>query len=76
MKVKTSITLSEGLLQTLDEIVGDARSRSDFIEEALREFLKNRIRKVREAKDLKILNEKAEALNEEAEEVLAYQVEL
>jgi metal-responsive CopG/Arc/MetJ family transcriptional regulator len=75
MKVKTSITLSDGLLKELESYEGGAESRSTLIEQAVREFLQNRAKKAREEKDLKILNAKADSLNEEAEDVLSYQVD-
>jgi hypothetical protein len=76
MKVKTSITLSRDLLEEIDTIVDDARSRSNFIEEALRNDLARRRRLRREQADLKILNRSADKLNKEAHDVLLYQDEL
>ncbi len=75
MKIKTSITLPEDLLQALDEVSEEYKNRSDVIEQALRSFFKNREHQLREAADFKILNEKAKSLNAEAEDVLSYQVE-
>jgi hypothetical protein len=46
------------------------------IEEAAREFLARRARASREARDLAILNQTAEELNREMEDVLAYQADL
>lgn len=63
-------------MTALDRIAGDYKNRSDIIENALRAFLRRKARALREKKDLQILNSKAEALNEEAEDVLSYQVEL
>jgi len=77
MKVKTSITLSEGLLASLHALIrDDPKSLSALIEEALQLFLLHHIRKEREERDFKILNERAEALNKEAKDVLSYQEEL
>lgn len=76
MKVKTSITLSEDLLKTLDEVADEFKNRSDVIEQALRHFFQKRMQKLREERDLKILNQRAKDLNEEAEDVLSYQVEI
>ena len=76
MKVKTSITLSEDLLEQLDELAGEIGSRSAVLEEALREFLMNRKRRQRDARDLRILNAHSEELNREARDVLEYQVEM
>lgn len=76
MKVKTSITLSEDLLKEIDAFSDDFKNRSDVIEQALRFFLDKRLRQMREARDLQILNRKADELNEEAQDVLSYQVDL
>lgn len=75
MKVKTSITLSDDLLKTLDHL-GESRSRSEVIDQALRAFLQRRLERLREEKDLHIMNERSNELNEEAEDVLSYQVPL
>jgi len=76
MKIKTSITLSKDLLEEIDTIVEDSTSRSNFIEEALRNHLEHRRRLRREKTDLKIINRSADRLNKEAQDVLSYQVDL
>ncbi len=76
MKVKTSITLSEDILQTVDELSGSYKNRSEFIETAVRAFIDQLIRDQQNARDLEILNRHADRLNEEAADVLTYQVEL
>jgi len=76
MKIKTSITLSEEVLLEIDQISGESRNRSAFIEIAIRDFLKNRAKKIRDDRDLEILNRNSKRLNREAEDVLSYQVEL
>jgi metal-responsive CopG/Arc/MetJ family transcriptional regulator len=76
MKIKTSITLSKDLLEEIDTIVEDSTSRSNFIEEALRNHLERRRRLRREKTDLKIINRSADRLNKEAQDVLSYQVDL
>lgn len=76
MKVKTSITLSEDVLESLDGLADEFKNRSDLVERALRFFFEKRLQKQREAKDLKILNTRADSLNDEARDVLSYQVEL
>jgi metal-responsive CopG/Arc/MetJ family transcriptional regulator len=73
MKVKTSVTLDERLLKAIDRITTPTRSRSKVIEDAAREFLARRERSARETRDRSILDRSAEALNEEMEDVLAYQ---
>ena len=47
-----------------------------MLEEALREYLANRKRRKRDARDLEVLNSEADRLNEEALDVLDYQVEV
>jgi metal-responsive CopG/Arc/MetJ family transcriptional regulator len=74
MKVKTSITLSSDLLQAIDRATRKGQSRSDFIEVALCVFFAQMQRRERDARDLAILNEHADRLNAEAEDVLAFQV--
>lgn len=77
MKVKTSITLSEELLKAIDARAGrDKKNRSDFIEGAVRAFIDQTIRDEQNARDLEIINRRAEHLNKEAADVLAYQVPL
>ena len=76
MKIKTSITLSEEILQAIDQNLGDSKNRSAFIEHALRDYLKKRSIALRNDKDLEILNKHSKRLNREAEDVLSYQVDL
>jgi metal-responsive CopG/Arc/MetJ family transcriptional regulator len=76
MKVKTSITLSKELLKTVDKLSGRNKSRSEFIEAALKAYITFIIRNEQNAKDLEIINRRADDLNEEALDVLAYQVSL
>lgn len=74
MKVKTSITLSEEILDAIDKRSGQFKNRSDFIEAAVRAYIANIIRDEQNSKDLAIINREADRLNEEAADVLAYQV--
>jgi metal-responsive CopG/Arc/MetJ family transcriptional regulator len=74
MKVKTSITLAEDLLKVIDEQSGPHKSRSDFIEKAVRAYLVQVIRDQQNAKDMEIINRQADRLNQEAKDVLTYQV--
>jgi metal-responsive CopG/Arc/MetJ family transcriptional regulator len=76
MKIKTSITLSEDLIQDIDQFIGETRNRSAFIEMAVRSYLDSRSKSLRDLKDLEIINKNAKRLKREAEDVLAYQVEL
>lgn len=74
MKVKTSITLSEDVLAAVDQLSGEYHNRSEFIEAAVRAFIAGIVRQRRNARDLGIINRRADALNEEALDVLSYQV--
>jgi len=77
MKVKTSITLSQELLKIVDKRAKQCKkNRSDFIETAIWTFIEQVLRDEQNAKDLEILNRRAVALNREAMDVLAYQVQL
>ena len=76
MKIKTSVTLSDDLLTALARCTGLFRSRSEFLETAAWAYLRRIPRDERGARDLEILNRRADRLNEEAEDVLAYQVQL
>ena len=76
MKIKTSVTLSEELIQQIDALSSQYGTRSALIEQAVRDFLAAQAQRTRDAQDLEILNRRAETLNVEAEDVLSYQVEL
>ena len=76
MKVKTSITLSEDLLKAMSEYAEEYKNRSEFIEETIRAFIKQLIHRQQEARDLEIINHRADYLNREAADVLTYQVDL
>lgn len=73
MKEKTSITLSKDLLAKVDRLAGSKQSRSAFIERVLRKYLKDRQRASIHARDVELLNQAADRLNREAEDVLEYQ---
>lgn len=74
MKIKTSITLSEDLLQAIDKQSVQFKNRSEFIESALRAYMAKMIRDEQNARDLAIINRQVERLNKEAADVLNYQV--
>ena len=76
MKVKTSVTLSEDLVEAIDKRSGLFKNRSDFIEAAVRAFIAQMIRAEQNAKDLAIINQRADRLNQEAADVPEYQVAL
>jgi hypothetical protein len=75
MKVKTSITLSQELLKAVDKRTKQQKkTRSDFIEAAVWAFIQQLTRDEQNARDLEIINRNADSLNEEASDVLQYQV--
>jgi metal-responsive CopG/Arc/MetJ family transcriptional regulator len=76
MKVKTSITLSDEIIEAIDQHIGGYRSRSEFLETAARKFIAQLTRKEAERRDLEIINRNADSLNAEAGDVLTYQVPL
>ena len=76
MKIKTSITLSDRVLDAIDRNIGEHKNRSDFIEAAARRYLSQLAKDKEDRRDLEIINRCADALNKEAEEVLDYQVAL
>ncbi len=73
MKEKTSVTLSTEVLAGIDRLAGSKHSRSAFIERVLRRYLRERERAAIQARDLQRINQAADRLNAEAEEVLDYQ---
>jgi metal-responsive CopG/Arc/MetJ family transcriptional regulator len=73
MKEKTSITLSREVLAGIDRIAGSKQSRSAFIEAVLLQYLRDRVRAKRDARDIELINRHAAELNAEAEDVLRYQ---
>ncbi len=70
MKVKTSITLPDDLLEAIDRADSN---RSTFLEKAARQYLARMQKAEREARDSRILNAHADRLNREALDVLEYQ---
>jgi Arc/MetJ-type ribon-helix-helix transcriptional regulator len=76
MKVKTSVTLSEDLVEQMDHQLPAFGTRSNLIEVAVRAFLADLVRQEREARDIEIIDRNADRLNREALDVLSFQVEL
>jgi metal-responsive CopG/Arc/MetJ family transcriptional regulator len=73
MKEKTSITLSKEVLARIDRVAGSKQSRSAFIEAVLTQYLRRRARAQVEARDLELINNAANELNVEVEDILRYQ---
>jgi len=76
MKIKTSITLSKEILDEIDQLSDRYGNRSILIEQATRDFLASLAKRNRDFQDSEILNRRSELLNKEAEDVLAFQVDL
>ena len=76
MKIKTSITLSQELLTTIDGIVDAAQNRSQFLENAAWEYIAKLRRARLNQRDLEIIDQRADYLNGEIADVLAYQAPL
>jgi len=75
MRVKTSLTLSAGLLKAIGRASRKGESRSRTIERLVREGLAARRRRAADAQELALINSHADALNAEAADVLGYQAE-
>ena len=75
MKVKTSITLEKEVVTAVEEAARKGESRSQAIERLLRQSLAVRERAAIDNRDRNIINAHADELNEEAVDVLGYQVE-
>jgi len=75
MKEKTSITLSKEVLAGVDRMAGSKQSRSAFIEAVLTQYLRKQARAQIEARDRELINQAADELSAEVEDVLRYQAE-
>lgn len=73
MRVKTSVTLPQDLLMSVDAFTGKKHKRSAVIEIALRDFFLKKANADRYQRELALINDNAEKLNEEALDVLEYQ---
>ena len=76
MRLKTSITLPEDLLRSVDRVAGGRTNRSRLIEQALRDLLERAARSERDARDSAIIDRNVDRLNDEAADVLGYQVKI
>ena len=70
MRVKTSITLPQELLASIDRVNSN---RSAFVELAARAYLAQIEKERRDAKDRQIIEKNVDRLNAEAMDVLGYQ---
>ena len=76
MKIKTSIAVDKVLLERVDKLSRRYKNRSELVEAALRAYVARVTRDEKKAKDLEIINRRADDLNQEALDVLGYQVAL
>jgi metal-responsive CopG/Arc/MetJ family transcriptional regulator len=74
MKSKTSLTLSEDLVASIDKLAGPKASRSAYIEQILREFVDRRVRARKGAREVAAINRHATELNSEMNDALSFQV--
>ncbi len=72
--MKTSLTLSEDLVTSIDKLAGSKVSRSAYIEQILREFVGRRAQARKEARELAAINRHAAQLNVEMNDALSFQV--
>jgi Arc/MetJ-type ribon-helix-helix transcriptional regulator len=75
-KKKTSVTLSPQTVRTLNRLAGKDGNRSAVIELAIRTLARMQKLQVENAKDMQILERESDRLNDEALDVLGYQVDL
>lgn len=75
MKVKTSITLSPDVVESIDRLAGESRNRSEFIEFALRDYIARKRRDIQNARDSQIIKRQYKRLNKEAADVASFQSE-
>jgi metal-responsive CopG/Arc/MetJ family transcriptional regulator len=74
MKEKTSVTLSKEVLSGIDRAAGSKQSRSAYIDTVLRHHLWEKAKAARDAREIELINQHADELNAEVEDVLRYQV--
>jgi metal-responsive CopG/Arc/MetJ family transcriptional regulator len=74
MKVKTSLTLSEDLVASIDKLAGPKVSRSAYIEQILREFVDRRAQARKSARQVAAINRHSAELNTEMSDALSFQV--
>ena len=73
MKAKTSLTLSEDLIASIDKLAGPKVSRSAYIEQILREFVDRRAQARKDAREVAAINRHSAQLNAEMSDALSFQ---
>lgn len=74
MKIKTSVTISQELLEVMDDFLDADGNRSQFLEKAAWHYIAQLRRAQRNARDIEIIEQRADSLNAEVLDALAYQV--
>lgn len=74
MRTEIRVLLSKDVVASLEKRLGPREDRSEFIEEAVQRSLARRDRALETARDIEIIQRNADRLNEEAEDVLGYQI--
>jgi metal-responsive CopG/Arc/MetJ family transcriptional regulator len=73
MKAKTSLTLSEDLIATIDRLAGKKVSRSAYIEQILRDFVDRLAQARKDARETASINRHSAQLNAEMTDALSFQ---
>ena len=73
MKAKTSLTISEDLIKSIDKLAGSKVSRSAFVESILRDFVDGHAQARRDAREVAAINRHAAELNLEMADALSFQ---
>jgi metal-responsive CopG/Arc/MetJ family transcriptional regulator len=73
MKAKTSLTISEDLIRSIDKLAGAKVSRSAFVEAILRDFVEGHAQARRDAREIAAINRHAAELNAEMVDALSFQ---
>ena len=76
MKSKTSLTLSEDLVASIDKLAGRKISRSAYIEQVLRDFVERRAQVRKDARETASINRHSAQLNAEMADALSFQANL
>jgi metal-responsive CopG/Arc/MetJ family transcriptional regulator len=73
MKAKTSLTLSQDLVASIDKLAGPKVSRSAYIEQILRDFVDRRAQTRKDAREVAAINRHSTQLNAEMSDALSFQ---
>jgi Arc/MetJ family transcription regulator len=71
-KVKASLSIAAGLIEATDKLAGKS-GRSALVEHALRRYLRARLTRIREGRDLVAIDTRASVTNRESDRLLELQ---